>query len=160
MRMTMIRTLYTPISTEGVLILNMKQFCNTLERVVRKQGSPKIVGQTAIPAGRYNMTVEWWPEFKIFKPMLHDVPGFTGILLHNGASSNDSAGCILIEYNLTSDHEGYGNASIDLTAMMQARDTATNHQEIHTIEIFDSYPYWGVDGNVTPPVPNPLVIPH
>lgn len=88
-----------------------RYICNTLEDKVRDlndynhdgdfndEGEGKIYGQTAIPAGKYEIKIVWWEKHKDYFPMLQDVPGFTGILIHGGATANDSLGCILVGEN-------------------------------------------------------------
>jgi hypothetical protein len=69
---------------------------DTLEDPVRDE---KIAGITAIPAGRYEITLEDSPHFKRELPYLHDVPEFTGILIHAGNTPEDTRGCILVGEN-------------------------------------------------------------
>jgi hypothetical protein len=95
---------------DGVLYPG-RHICNTLEDVVRDlsdynhdgdfddPGEGKIYGETAIPAGRYEVRMVWWQKHKGYYPMLHDVPGFTGILIHSGTSQKDTLGCILVGEN-------------------------------------------------------------
>lgn len=72
--------------------------CETLEDKVRPAGE-KVQKETAIPAGRYRITLEDSPHFKRELPYLHDVPNFTGILIHAGNTAEDSSGCILVGEN-------------------------------------------------------------
>lgn len=64
----------------------------------------KVKGRTAIPRGRYLVTMEVSPKFKDRPyaepyggrlPLLHDVPGFDGILIHPGNTPDDTEGCLL-----------------------------------------------------------------
>jgi hypothetical protein len=74
--------------------------CNTCEDKVRNiPTEPKVPGETAIPAGRYKVTLQYSPHFKRELPYLHDVPYFEGILIHAGNSAKDSKGCILVGEN-------------------------------------------------------------
>lgn len=95
--------------TIGDLFINGEFFCNTIEDTVRKlptscpfipcKCKEKIYSQTAIPAGIYRITMEYSPRFKRILPYLHDVPHFSGILIHSGNSEKDSAGCIIVGIN-------------------------------------------------------------
>ena len=97
-------------ATIGELFIDGMNECFTLEDVVRdtlhEDGSPKIHGQTAIPAGRYRVILTpspavqrgamWSPRADTALPLLCDVPGFDGIRIHAGNSAKDTAGCILV----------------------------------------------------------------
>jgi hypothetical protein len=67
----------------------------TCEDKVRPAGV-KVANETAIPAGRYRVTVEHSPTFGKHLPRLQAVPGFAGILIHGGNGPQDSRGCILV----------------------------------------------------------------
>ena len=73
--------------------------CYTLEDVVRDlgpKGERKVMHETAIPAGRYRVTIEYSQHFQKLMPYLHDVPFFTGILIHPGNTDADTWGCLLV----------------------------------------------------------------
>lgn len=52
-------------------------------------------GMTAIPEGRYRVTVALSPRFKKLLPRLIDVPGFAGILIHSGNTHLHTEGCLI-----------------------------------------------------------------
>lgn len=87
-----------PDLTFGKLYLNDVYFCETLEDVDRKleAGGVKIPGDTAIPRGKYRVTIDHSQRFG--RDMMHvlDVPGFTGIRIHSGNTIADTEGCILL----------------------------------------------------------------
>ncbi len=56
-------------------------------------------GKTAIPYGRYSLETAWSPRFKKVLPRLIDVPAFSGILIHQGNTAANTAGCILVGEN-------------------------------------------------------------
>ena len=105
--------------TIGILSIDGKYFCETLEDTDRglKQTmslqeirEKKIYGETAIPAGEYNIrmdvlspkykAVSWYNSLcKGYMPRLENVPGFDGILLHPGTTAIDTLGCILVGQN-------------------------------------------------------------
>lgn len=104
--------------TIGRLYLNGTYFCDTLEDKVRDInkdgdlndiGEGKVYGKTAIPYGRYEITMKVQsPKYsqrasyawcKGYLPRLLKVPHFEGILIHSGNDATHSAGCILVGEN-------------------------------------------------------------
>jgi hypothetical protein len=74
--------------------------CFSLEDVVREMphvpvSQWKIPGETAIPQGRYRITVTHSDRFGKALPLLNMVPGFGGIRIHPGNTNADTSGCIL-----------------------------------------------------------------
>lgn len=86
--------------TIGCLSVDGTRLCDTLEDRVRDLvHEPKVSGDTAIPAGRYEVIVNHSPRFGRDLPRLLDVPGFEGILIHRGTTARDTSGCILVGDN-------------------------------------------------------------
>lgn len=99
--LSVIRKAYRDTYTIGKMYINGEYFCDTLEDKVRTLNSinDKIKGETAIPAGTYKITLEMSPRFKRKLPLLHNVPYFSGILIHRGNTAKDTHGCILVGEN-------------------------------------------------------------
>lgn len=79
-------------------------FSNTLEDTVRDLNHDgineiKIWGKTAIPYGTYKVTWAYSPTFKKQMPLLWNVNGYVGILIHPGNTPEDTLGCILVGLN-------------------------------------------------------------
>jgi len=89
----LIREPSSAICTLGRLFIDGEPYCHTLEDVVRTQ---KIKGNTAIPCGLYDVTVNWSSRFNRPLPLLLDVPGFAGVRIHTGNTHLDTEGCILV----------------------------------------------------------------
>lgn len=109
-----------PNYTIGVLSIDGKFFCNTLEDTDRGLKDTMDVSEikaikkphiTAIPTGTYQVTLNVVsPKFgsrKFYKevcngkvPRLLNVKGFDGILIHAGNKAGDTDGCILVGRNL------------------------------------------------------------
>ena len=91
--------------TIGKLYVDGKYFCDTLEDKVRDLSKEnKVYGQTAIPAGKYEIEMVNSPKFSprfdgARLPLLMDVPQFKGILIHSGNTTADTLGCILVGKN-------------------------------------------------------------
>lgn len=102
--------------TIGRLYLDGQYFCDTVEdrdRGLLASMSPeeiarlKVYGETAIPAGGYRVIMAFSPKFngrypflrKGLMPAILDVPGYSGVLIHPGNTSNDSLGCVLVGKN-------------------------------------------------------------
>jgi hypothetical protein len=67
----------------------------TLEDGLAVNGK-KDPGNTCIPDGTYFVLLTWSPKFKRKLPLLIDVPGFDGIRIHPGNTSDDTEGCLLV----------------------------------------------------------------
>lgn len=118
MELTVIRKYKKDTYTIGKLYIDGTYFCDTIEDKDRNlyQGmsldwlkEEKVYGETAIPYGRYKITLKVQsPKFKgkkqyekcdAYIPRLENVPGFDGILVHIGNYAKDSYGCILVGEN-------------------------------------------------------------
>lgn len=77
-----------------------------LQEIIKK----KVTHQTAIPTGRYKVTLgiksptfskkAYYKNFcNGYLPRLLDVPGFDGILIHRGTDQDSSSGCLIVGYN-------------------------------------------------------------
>lgn len=111
-----------PTYTIGHLYIDGKYFCDTVEDKDRDlnrngifdNGEKKVYAETAIPNGRYRVTMNvqspkfslkpeynWWKvNGKVgFIPRLLKVSNFDGILIHHGSSARSSAGCIIVGKN-------------------------------------------------------------
>lgn len=98
MHLDLIRDQFTGKSTGGVLYIDGDFFCYTLEdkdRQVETTGE-KVYGKTAIPRGVYKVIVNLSPKFQRYYPRLLDVPGYQGVLIHEGNTDADTEGCILV----------------------------------------------------------------
>lgn len=104
--------------TIGKMYLDGEFFCNTIEdkdRGLRSDMSLeeikkiKIPSITAIPTGTYKITIDVIsPKFSKKAayqyicgklPRLIGVKGFDGILIHQGTTEKDSAGCLIVGKN-------------------------------------------------------------
>ncbi len=106
--------------TIGDLYVDGVWVSNTLEDAVRDlnrngqfdNGERKIPGKTAIPYGRYEVTMKvkspkysnftkysWAKKYDGYLPRLLNVPHFEGILIHAGNTAEDTEGCICVGLN-------------------------------------------------------------
>ena len=104
--------------TIGRLYVDGVRWCDTIEDKDRglKQDMAqayikriKVQGETAIPTGRFRVTLgvksprmskkAAYQFCGGFVPRLINVPGFDGILIHIGNTAKDSEGCILVGEN-------------------------------------------------------------
>ena len=101
MELTLQREPSTEESTPGKLFINGEFECFTLEDMVRelpgvRVAAWKVVSQTAIPTGTYNVTINMSQRFGREMPHILDVEDFDGVRIHSGNTSADTEGCILI----------------------------------------------------------------
>lgn len=103
----------------GHLYADGQYLCDTLEPFDRKldlfvdasgMAKNKVIGQTAIPLGRYQIDFNTWSyrfgnrEFYRHSccgmpPRLMDVPCFDGVIVHVGNYPHETDGCILVGRN-------------------------------------------------------------
>lgn len=87
-------------ATLSELFADGGKVCDVLEDPVREQlgvpvGNWKIPGDTAIPAGTYDIRFERSARFGPQTLTVVGVPGFIGIRIHGGNTSKDTEGCLL-----------------------------------------------------------------
>ena len=80
-------------------VLEMKTTVG-MEAVMRSPVKARALKPFAIPEGRYAVVITWSPKMKQWLPLLLGVPMFSGIRIHAGNTSKDTAGCILVGENL------------------------------------------------------------
>ena len=100
MKLELNRIVKKPLYTIGRLFIDGKYFCDTLEDRCRDlDKEEKVMNETAIPAGIYEVIVNVSAKFKRKLPLLLDVPHFSGIRIHRGNTNKDTSGCILVGEN-------------------------------------------------------------
>jgi len=122
MNLLLKRNTFTDNSTIGDLFIDDVFFCHTLEDVVRKV---KIKGQTAIPAGTYEVIINMSNRFKVLMPLLLNVYNFTGVRIHFGNKALDSSGCVLV--GMTKGVDFIGNSKVAYKNLM---DKITGQKKI------------------------------
>lgn len=127
MQLKLIREIYSAQSTIGRLYVNGTFFCFTLEDYCRDSnkdgdlqdpGEKKVFGKTCIPQGEYKVILNQSTRFKKLLPLLIDVPGFSGIRIHNGNIPDHTEGCILVGSTRA---ENFVGNSIDTLARLMVR---------------------------------------
>lgn len=144
MNLRLLRKTFTDTSTIGQLTVDGKRECFTLEDKVR---AVKIRGQTAIPAGIYEVTITFSDKFKKPLPLLLNVPNFAGIRIHSGNTAADTEGCILVGTTKAKDHVGKGKVAF---AALFPKLTAALKKEKVFIEVVG-----GTDEDVKAAGPKP-----
>lgn len=94
MELHLVRSDVTPTLTIGRLAIDGVWECWTLEDPIRE--GPKIPGESAIPAGRYEVVITRSLRFQRMLPLLLKVPHFEGVRIHAGNTAADTEGCILV----------------------------------------------------------------
>lgn len=105
------RKFFTDKSTIGELWHDDKFICFTLEDKVRENGV-KIMHETAIPAGDYEIIITPSTRFKKDMPLIYNTIGHTvsdgvntweGIRIHSGNTEANTEGCVLVGSAHTTD---------------------------------------------------------
>lgn len=106
MELTLHRVRFYDTRTTGQLYVDGDYFCFTLEDKMREvAGQPvatwKVQNETAIPVGKYKVTLENSPRFGIDTLTVNNVPGYSGIRMHPGNTEGDTDGCLILGYKIT-----------------------------------------------------------
>ena len=100
MKLELNRIAKKSLYTIGRLFVDGRYFCDTLEDRCRDlDREEKVMHETAIPAGTYEVIVNVSAKFKRKLPLLLNVPHFSGIRIHRGNTDKDTSGCILVGEN-------------------------------------------------------------
>lgn len=90
----LVRDSFSSSSTDGVLFVDSRSFCNTLEPAVGKK--VKYGKGCCIAPGIYSIDLHYSPKFRKYMLTLCGVRGRSGILIHSGNTPYDTVGCILV----------------------------------------------------------------
>lgn len=123
------RDSYYEATTLGKLYAPDKSYiCETLEDIVRCWGV-KHGGSTAIPAGRYRMTVSYSSKFKRKMVMIYTEAnkyeiklagiGFKGVRMHGGNDNKDTWGCVIVARNRIAKDRVQGSMELVVTEMVE-----------------------------------------
>jgi hypothetical protein len=111
----------------GLLYINNKFYCYTLEDTFRKV---KIPGETRIPSGTYNVDFrreetdltrtyrQRFPDWFNYHLHIQDVPNFQSIYIHSGGDHTHTEGCILVSDSM--------NAGKESTFLSNSKNTYKN----------------------------------
>lgn len=124
MQLTVLRYSSGEETTQGLLFIDEKFACYTLEDEARTQ---KVYGETRIPAGEYEVTLrtvggkhaKYAAKYgAMHKGMLwvRDVPGFEYILIHVGNTDDDTEGCLLVGNSAVENVVGEGSIGSSVNA--------------------------------------------
>lgn len=126
--------------TAGALFVDDDQFCYTLEDPVREAVTPqgwvwrpefKIPGKTAIPSGRYAVTVTFSNRFRRRMPLILNVPDFTGVRFHGGNTVDHTEGCPLMGRWRSEDYRTIRNSDSLTGELVTLIDNAERHGKVY-----------------------------
>lgn len=92
----LVRDSFSLGSTAGVLFVDSRPFCNTLEPAISTGKKVKYGKGCCIAPGIYSIDFHYSPKFGKYMLTLCGVRGRSGILVHSGNTPNDTSGCILV----------------------------------------------------------------
>lgn len=98
LKLSIKREIFDDNKTIGRFYINDQYYCDTLELKYRGDDmkTVKVPGYTAIPQGIYTVKIGHLSTIDRDVPLLENVPSFTGIYIHTGASTDNTTGCIII----------------------------------------------------------------
>ena len=132
MEIRVIREHFTPACTIGRMLVDGEFECFTLEDGIRTR---KLAAETAIPIGRYPITITHSPAFRRRLPLLGNVPEFSGVRIHPGNTSVDTAGCILVGRGWTPGDDRIAASRLAFEALFAKIETALAAEDAVSITI-------------------------
>ena len=103
------------------------------EKEARKEKNLHVPGTTAIPTGLYTIGQNISKKFHGRRLYLRNVPGFDGIMIHEGNTLRDTAGCILVGENTQRGRVNNSKAWLETVNKMVM--TALNNLETVVVRI-------------------------
>lgn len=109
MNITLTRTIKSAAYTLGSLVIagsvyfSVEDTVRPLTDCTKTTCVGKINGQTAIPAGTYEIKDTYSPKYGRKVLELQNVPGFQGIRIHSGNTVDDTEGCLILGLARTSE---------------------------------------------------------
>jgi len=136
MKLTLVRRWFGPEKTISKLYINGLFRYFVLEDLVHPEGEAKVKGQTAIPYGKYPVSISQSPRLGRILPLVENVPNFSGIRIHAGVDEKWTEGCLLISRSvkdgkLVLDRQ----AESEITAIIQ---NALDHGNPVTLKVVNS----------------------
>ena len=96
-----------------------------LDRQLENHPENKVMHESAIPRGKYQLQATLSTRFGRVMPLLVNVPGFSGVRIHRGNKADDTSGCILLGANRsTNSVSGCKEVNDKLTAFIIAATKA------------------------------------
>jgi hypothetical protein len=116
-------------ATLSEVLVNGKHECFMCEDVVRPTGQ-KVFGETAIPAGTYQVANTFSPRFGKYLPLLLNVPGYAGVRIHPGNKAADTEGCLLPGLKLGADGKTVEQSVLAFNALFAKIKAAEKRERI------------------------------
>lgn len=139
MELLLLRNRFYKTHTVGQLYVDGTYFCFVLEDVVREvPGQPvekwKVQNETAIPEGKYKVTLENSGHFGVDTLTINNVPGYKYIRMHQGNTDKDTDGCLILGYKLDSNNLIAYHTTLPAVADLKALVKKTTEEVFITIK--------------------------
>ena len=132
MRLVLNRDYFADGFTLGKMYMDGVHLGFTAEDTDRRveSGGEKVPKQTAMPRGKFLVTLSHSNRFDKIMPEVHNVPQFTGVRIHGGNTAEDTEGCPLLGKERTG--KGVRNcAAVNEKLIRALRDAADRNEKVY-----------------------------
>lgn len=117
----------------------LPEVCPNTPKGIACKCKEKVYGDTAVPAGTYEVKLSYSNRFKRIMPEILNVPHFLGIRIHTGNKTADTEGCILVGTWDGEKEDWVSDSKVAFNKLMSLLQKAADNKEKITITINNSW---------------------
>ena len=115
--------------------ITLPEVCPNTPKGITCKCKEKVYGDTAVPAGTYEVKLSYSNRFKRIMPEILNVPHFLGIRIHKGNKTADTEGCILVGTWDGMKEDWISNSTVTYNKIIPLLQKAVDNKEQVTITI-------------------------